>query len=80
MVKETDIRKATGETVRELRTSKNISQEKLAELSSLDRSFVSEIENGIKTASITTIFKLCLALETKPSQLMELIEKHFEGF
>lgn len=80
MVKETDIRKATGDTVRELRTSKNISQEKLAELSSLDRSFVSEIENGIKTASVTTLFKLCMALDTKPSQLMELIENHFEGY
>jgi len=57
---------------------RNISQEKLAELGSLDRSYVSEIENGDKTASIVTVYKISLALDVKPSQLMQEMEKHFK--
>lgn len=78
MIKGNEIRKALGQTVRQLRLDRNISQEKLAELGSLDRSYISEIENGDKTASIVTIYKLSMALEVKPSQLIEEMEKHFE--
>lgn len=78
MVKGSDIRKSLGTTVRELRLAKNLSQEKLAELGELDRSYISEIENGDKTASIITIYKIALALEVKPSHLLQEMEKHFK--
>lgn len=77
MVKRTDIRKALGKTVREIRLDKNLSQEKLAELASLDRSYISEIENAEKTASILTVYKLALALDHKPSALLQEMEKYF---
>lgn len=78
MVKGNDIRKALGQTVRKLRLDQNISQEKLAELGELDRSYISEIENGEKTASIITVYKLAVALDVKPSYLIEEMEKHFK--
>ena len=78
MVKGTDIRKALGKTVRELRLDKNLSQEKLAELASLDRSYISEIENPEKTASIITVYKLALAVDHKPSALLQKMEVYFE--
>jgi len=78
MVKGTNIRIAFGKTVQELRLDRNISQEKLAELGDLDRSYISEIENGDKTASIVTVYKIALALDMKPSRLMQEMEKHFE--
>ena len=78
MVKGIDIRKALGKTVRELRLDKNLSQEKLAELASLDRSYISEIENADKTASIITVYKIALALDYKPSILLQKMETYFE--
>ncbi|GAA5521502.1 helix-turn-helix transcriptional regulator [Aliifodinibius salicampi] len=78
MVKGNEIQKALGKTVRELRLANNLSQEKLAELASLDRSYISEVENGNKTASIITVFKIAVALDIKPSQLLQKMEEYFE--
>jgi len=58
-----DIEKSFGEVIKRLRKQKGISQEKLAELSNLDRSYLSELERGEKTASLRTIFKLSNGLE-----------------
>lgn len=77
MVKGNDIRKAVGLALRELRLERNISQEKLAELGGLDRSYVSEIENGDKTASVVTIFKVAIALDLKPSEFLQEVENYF---
>ena len=70
-----DIEIAFGQVIRTLRLSKNISQEKLAELCDLDRSYLSEIERGEKTISIRTLFKLSTGLNIKPSEILSLIEK-----
>ena len=50
-----DIEKAFGRVIREMRLERGLSQEKLSELCNLDRSYVSEIERGEKTASIRTL-------------------------
>lgn len=78
MVKGHDIRRALGQIVRKLRFDQNISQEKIAELGSLDRSYISEIENRDKTASIITVYKLSVALGIKPSEFMHELEKYIE--
>lgn len=70
-----DIEKAFGQVIRELRLEQNISQEKLAELSELDRSYLSEIERGIKTISIVTLFKLSKGLNVASSKLISEMEK-----
>lgn len=59
-----DIKKAYGEKVRSIRKSQNISQEKLAELAELDRTYISDIENGKRNVSIETVFKIAQALNT----------------
>lgn len=69
-----NIEKAFGQVIRELRLERNLSQEKLSELSGLDRSYVSEIERGEKTASIRTLFKIAIGLDIKPSKLLSRIE------
>jgi len=65
-----NIEKAFGQVVRKLRLERNLSQEKLSELSGLDRSYVSEIERGEKTASIRTVVKLAKGLDISPSSLL----------
>lgn len=69
-----DIEKAFGQAVRKLRLERNLSQEKLSELSGLDRSYVSEIERGKKTASIRTVIKLAVGLEISPTKIFLNLE------
>lgn len=76
MEKEEDITKDFGLIVRELRQKNNISQEKLAERSSLDRSYISEVENGYKTPTIITVSKIGRALGVRPSRIFQLVEQH----
>ena len=61
-MEQTDIRKLIGLRVRDLRTSLSISQEELAHLSGLDRTYVNSIENGHRNVSIVNITKIARAL------------------
>ncbi len=72
--------KALGQTLRAERSSRRWSQERLAELAGLDRSFVSELERGAASPSLQTLEKLAQALELRPSQLIGMSEslKHDE--
>lgn len=59
-----------GITVRQLRVLRGLSQEQLAERSELNRSYVGEIERGQVAASIVTLQKLGLALDTNAAGLL----------
>lgn len=59
-----DIRIAYGEKVKTVRKSLKVSQEHLAELSNLDRTYISDIENGKRNVSIETAYKIAKALKT----------------
>lgn len=64
-----------GKILQEERKTKKISQEKLAKLTGLDRTFISLIENGKRSPTFTTILKICSALEIEPSELFSIYEK-----
>ena len=68
------IEEAFGEVIRELRKGQGISQEKLAEVSRLDRSFISLLECGHKQPSLITIFQIAKAFNLSASNLMSLTE------
>jgi transcriptional regulator with XRE-family HTH domain len=69
------IEEAFGEVIRELRKANQISQEKLAEASNLDRSFISLLECGRKQPSLITIFQLAKALNLSASKILSLVEE-----
>lgn len=69
------IEKAFGEVIRELRKANKISQEKLAEISKLDRSFISLIECGHKQPSLITIYQLAKAVKLSASKILSLTEE-----
>ena len=69
------IEEAFGEVIRELRKANKISQEKLAEISNLDRSFISLIECGHKQPSLITIFQLAKAFKLSASKILFLTEE-----
>ena len=66
---------AFGKVLRALRAKRGLSQEALALEAGVQRNYVSLIERGVNQPTITTIFKLATALEMKPSQVVELVEK-----
>ncbi len=65
-----------GETIHRLRKERGLSQDVLSGLAGIARSHLSMIENGSKQANFETIWKLALALEMKPSELVAEIEKN----
>ncbi len=66
---EQNIREVFGKRVRELRLSKGLSQENLAEKSSLHRTYVGAIERGEQNISIDNISKLATALDVSLEHL-----------
>ena len=58
-----------GQRIKEMRIKKGLSQEKLALLSDLDRTYIPSIENGKRNISITVLEKLSNALDISVSEL-----------
>lgn len=57
------IRKKLGLRIKELRKEKNFSQEELADLSNLDRTYINSVENGKRNISIINIEKIANAFD-----------------
>lgn len=64
-----------GKVLRNIREEKKLSQEQLAHLSELDRTYISLLERGKRRPTINTLFDLCKPLGLKPSEFLEEIEK-----
>ena len=64
-----------GRVLREERKRQNISQEQLALYADVDRTFVSQIERGIRQPTLTTLVKLSRVLKVAPSVLVARMER-----
>ena len=78
MGKSTDLDKAFGEALRELRLAEKLTQEQLGFEAGLRRTFISSLELGEKTPSLDTIFKLSFALSMPMSKLLKMVEKNID--
>lgn len=65
-----DIKIKFGSKIKELRIAKGYSQEKLAELSDLDRTYIPGIESGKRNVSLVVIEKIAKAFEMQLSELL----------
>ena len=61
---------AFGNCLRQLRKQHGYSQEHLAMICDLDRTFVSLLERGRRQPSLSTILNLAAALKTAPEDLI----------
>jgi len=66
---------AFGSALRSFRTEKGLSQEDLADQSSLHRTYISQLERGLKSPSLSTIWRLSTALRMHPHKLVEAVEQ-----
>ncbi|MGO0305250.1 helix-turn-helix domain-containing protein [Endozoicomonas acroporae] len=60
-----------GKRVRDLRDSRAITQDELAHLAGMDRSYVGQIERGEKNITIRNIHKLANALQVSPKDFFD---------
>lgn len=63
-----------GLRVRELRLLKGLSQEDLADLAGLHRTYIGGIERGERNVAFLNIFRLAKALEIPLSDLMKGVD------
>jgi transcriptional regulator with XRE-family HTH domain len=70
---------AFGVALRKLRGVSSLSQEQLAEKSGLHRTYISLLERGEKSPTLTTICKLASALGVTPHNLVQEAEQILEG-
>lgn len=66
-----DIKIKLGLRVKEIRISKGYSQEQLAELADLDRTYIPGIESGKRNVSIVVVEKLARAFDITISDLLK---------
>ena len=69
-----NIQKKFGQRIRELRQQKSISQEELAFRCSLHRTYISDIERGMRNVSLKNIEKITKTLDIKLSDFFGNIE------
>lgn len=70
-----DYQKILGENIRSLRTKQQITQEQLAELCDLHRTYVGAMERGDRNVSLNNIVKVAQALKVTPSELLKYDSK-----
>ncbi len=63
--------KKLGENLKSLRTGKDITQSQLANLIGVDKSFVSNIENGKTNPTLQTITSIAKVLGVSPADLLK---------
>lgn len=62
---------AFGNNLRRLRLARGLTQEQLAFLSGLNRSYYTEIETGKRNISLLNMLRLAYILDVKPGALLE---------
>ncbi|MBP0016782.1 MAG: helix-turn-helix transcriptional regulator [Cyanobacteria bacterium SBLK] len=63
-----------GQRIRNLRLAKGLSQEDLAELASLHRTYIGGIERGERNVAFLNLIRLAKALEVSLSELMDGVD------
>ena len=66
-----DDAKKLGENLKKLRVKKDISQIEFARILGVDRSFVSNVENGKNNPTLSTLRKIASALGVSTSELLK---------
>lgn len=64
-----------GKAVRHIREQKGLSQEALADLSRLHRTYIGGIERGERNVGLINLLRLSKALKVLPSELLQDFDK-----
>jgi len=70
-----EVKETFGLLLQKRRKEKKFSQQFLADKAGLDRTYISLIERGARSPTLTTVYKLSIALECDASELIKGLEK-----
>lgn len=70
--------KVIGRIIKEKRVQKGMTQDLLSGFAGIARTHLTMIENGTKRPNFETIWKIALALDMKPSELVAEIEANIK--
>jgi transcriptional regulator with XRE-family HTH domain len=66
---------AFGATLKTLREERGLSQEAAALTCGIDRSYYGKVERGLKSPTLTTVWRIADGLNTTPSELLARTER-----
>jgi len=69
---------ALGSAIRQVREDRSLSQERLAELAGLHRTYISSVEQGRRNVSIENIHKIANALGVSMTEIVQLCEDRLD--
>ena len=70
-----DVAKIIGQRIRNYRTQKRLSQEKLAELAGCHPTYIGQLERGEKNATLESVEKIASAMDISLSELFDKLGK-----
>ena len=70
-----DIAKIIGQRIRNYRTQKGLSQEKLADLAGCHPTYIGQLERGEKNATLESVEKIASAMDISLSELFDKLGK-----
>lgn len=69
-----NILKRYGDNLKKIRTDAGLSQERLAELTGLHRTYISFLERGLRNPSLETINKIAIVLDKDISVFFDKLD------
>ena len=76
---EAELKVAFGDTVRKFRTAQGLSQEKLAELADIHRTYIGDVERGSRNIALLNMYRIAAALKVPLGKLISEMEKSLSG-
>lgn len=75
-----ELLRALGYAIRQVREDRNLSQERLAELAGLHRTYISSVDQGRRNLSAENIYRIANALGVSMTELVQLCEDRLDRF
>ena len=67
-----------GKIIKDKRDEKGLSQDELSKRTKIDRSYISQLERGLKNPTLFVIFQICEVLGTDPECFIADVKKEIE--
>jgi transcriptional regulator with XRE-family HTH domain len=70
-----DLKKSFGKVLKQLREEEGYSQDDLAELADVNRTYISDLERGVSYPTLNIVYKFADVFKMRPSELVEKVDE-----